>query len=142
MTTQSSELTTTALARATGVKRETIRFYEQRGLIAVPPRTAAGYRMYSAAEVRRVRFIKSAQALGFSLEEIAELLALRSGPAGTCAAVKSCAEEKIADIDRKVAALTAMKTALARISADCDGGETSSSECPILAALDADARRQ
>jgi len=138
MTTQSSELTTTALARATGVKRETIRFYEQRGLIAAPPRTAAGYRRYSAAEVRRVRFIKSAQALGFSLEEIAELLALRSGPPGTCAAVKSHAEAKIADIEHKVAALTAMKTALAGIAAACDGDESSSSECPILAALDAD----
>lgn len=140
MTMDMGDLTITRLARASGVKRETIRFYEQRGLLPAPPRSTAGYRLYSADEVRRVRFIKAAQGLGFSLEEIAELLALRSGPPGTCAAVKARAENKIGEIERKIAALAAMKAALAEIASACEGGQDSPSECPILAALDAGER--
>ena len=96
MATDMNELTMTGLARASGVKRETIRFYEQRGLLPAPHRSAAGYRLYARDDTRRVRFIKSAQTLGFSLEEIAELLTLRSAPENTCAAVKARAEAKIA----------------------------------------------
>jgi Hg(II)-responsive transcriptional regulator len=136
------ELTISRLARASGVKRETIRFYEQRGLLAIPPRSAAGYRLYAPEEAQRVRFIKAAQSLGFSLEEIAELLMLRAGSTGTCATVKSRAEAKIAEIERKIARLAAMKTALAEIAASCEGGSASSSACPILAALDDDARHE
>jgi MerR family transcriptional regulator, copper efflux regulator len=139
MATAKGELTVTGLARASGVKRETIRFYEQRGLLDAPPRSAAGYRLYRCDDARRVRFIKSAQNLGFSLEEIAELLTLRSAPEKTCATVKARAEAKIADIERKITALAAMKAALTDIAASCGGGGASLSDCPILAALDADA---
>lgn len=139
MATKSNELTITRFARASGVNRETIRFYEQRGLLAAPPRSAAGYRLYAADEARRVRFIKHAQAVGFTLEEIAELMALRCGLGGTCAAVKARAHAKLADIERRIAALNEMKHALTRITASCDGDEGSSSECPILTALDTDA---
>jgi Cu(I)-responsive transcriptional regulator len=142
MVAQTCDLTIAKFARATGVKRETIRFYEQRGLISAPPRSAAGYRLYPPAEVRKVRFIKSAQTLGFSLDEIAELLALRSAPNGTCAAVKSRTEAKIVEIDRKIAGLAGMKAALAGIAASCEGGAGSTSECPILDALDADEARK
>jgi MerR family mercuric resistance operon transcriptional regulator len=138
MARDTGRLTITALAQAGGVTRETIRFYEQRGLLAAPPRSAAGYRLYPADARPRLRFIRSAQALGFSLEEIAELLALRAGPGNTCAAVKARAEAKIADIERKIAALAAMRTALTEIAAACDGGTTSASECPILATIQSD----
>lgn len=140
MATETVELTISKLASASGVKRETIRFYEQRGLLASPARTAAGYRLYAPQDARRVRFIKSAQSLGFSLEEIAELLTLRAAPGNTCAVVKAHAEAKIADIERRVTILTAMKVALAAIAVTCADGGKSLSECPILAALDADER--
>ena len=131
-----TDLTIAALARASGVKRETIRYYEQRGLLAPPPRSAAGYRLYAPAEARRVQFIRSAQSLGFSLDEIAELLALRSKPGTTRRAIKARAAAKIADIDRKIAALGAMRAALAGIESACDGGTGSLGGCPILAALE------
>lgn len=140
MTATTSGLTITRLARASGVKRETIRFYESRGLLAAPPRTAAGYRMYGPDEAQRIRFIKAAQALGFCLEEIAELLALRAAPGNSCAAVKARAEAKIADIEQRIDALAAMRSALADIAAACDGGTGSVDECPILAALESSRR--
>jgi MerR family copper efflux transcriptional regulator len=142
MATHASELTIARLAHASGVRRGTIRFYEQRGLLSPPPRSAAGYRLYAPDEVRRVRFIKSAQALGFSLDDIAQLLVLRGSTDGTCAAVKARAEAKIADIERRIAALAAMKTALAGIASACEGGAETTDACPILAALeDAEAER-
>lgn len=131
-------LTITRLARASGVKRETVRFYEQRGLLPAPARSASGYRLYSGDEARRIRFIRSAQALGFTLEEIGELLELRGATDGTCGMVKARATEKIADIDRRIAALAEMKRALVDIAASCDGGAASLDDCPILSALDAD----
>lgn len=131
------ELTITQLARASGVKRETVRFYEQRGLLPAPPRSASGYRLYPTGAQKRVQFIKSAQTLGFTLEEIADLLTLRATPDCTCKVIKSRAHEKIADIDRKISALAAMKAALAGIAEACDGGAAPLSDCPILSALDA-----
>lgn len=140
MTVDSSTLTITRLARASGVNRETIRFYEQRGLLPPPPRSAAGYRLYSRDEARRIRFIKRAQALGFTLEEVAALLALRATPGNACAAVKAQAEAKIVDIEARIAALRAMKRTLATIAADCVTGVATMGECPILAALDVGAK--
>ena len=131
-----TDFTITRLARESGVKRETIRFYEQRGLLPAPPRSAAGYRLYAREEARRVRFIKSAQALGFTLGEVGELLALRGTADCTCGMVKAHAMAKVADIERRIAALAAMKSALLDVAAGCDDAGAPLDECPILSALD------
>ena len=131
-------LRTGELAGRAGVNVETIRFYERRGLLPRPPRTAAGYRAYSPEFVRRVRFIKRAQDLGFSLREVKELLALRAEPGTTCGDVRRQAEAKLADIADKIADLQRMKKALYRLSAACRGGGLAKNGCPILDALDAE----
>jgi len=124
-------LTTGALAEAAGVNVETLRFYERKGLLPTPPRRASGYREYPTDDVRRIRFIKRAQELGFSLVEIKELLALRVRPGATPAEVKDRAEEKLADIRRKIASLKAMEKALTRLNEACSG-RGAMAECPIL----------
>ncbi|RJX28417.1 MAG: MerR family transcriptional regulator [Desulfarculus sp.] len=132
-----ANLTIGQLAARAGVKVETVRYYERRGLLPAPPRSPGGYRLYPAEEAGRIRFIRRAQSLGFSLREIAELLCLRVDPRSTCQQVKAQTQAKIADIDRKVVALRQMRQALARLAAQCRGrGPTSA--CPILEALDAE----
>ncbi len=122
------------VAQRAGIGVETVRFYERRGLVDEPPRSASGYREYPAAVVSRFRFIKRAKELGFTLEEIKELLSLRLDPATTCADVKSRTEAKIAEVEAKIRSLRKMKTALVRLSTACSGRGTGS-ECPILEAL-------
>jgi Hg(II)-responsive transcriptional regulator len=129
------QLKTSEVARRGGVNLETIRYYERRGLLPKPPRTAAGYRTFSQETVRRLRFVKRAQALGFSLKEIKELLSLRAAPKARCADVRARAEVKIAEIDAKIRALEAMRKALERLTAACRG-RGSVSACPILESLD------
>lgn len=124
-------LTVGEVAKRGQVNMETIRYYEQRGLLPAPPRSPSGYRLYSVETIDRVRFIKRAQELGFSLKEIGELLALRVSPQATSAEVRRRAEAKVADIDGKIKTLQAMKKALVRLTATCDG-RGSASECPIL----------
>ena len=119
------------LARKAGVNVETIRFYERKGLIPEPPRRESGYRQYAKSEVARLKFIKRAQELGFTLKEIAELLALRVDPQTTCAEVKNQAETKIARIDEKLRALEKMKAALVMLAGTCTGAGPIS-DCPIL----------
>src|SRR5881296_3201270 len=99
---QMNTLRTADVAKQGGVNLETVRYYERRGLLPKPPRTLAGYRTFDAGAVRRLRFIKQAQALGFSLKEIKALLALRLDPRASCADVRRRAEAKIADIDGKL----------------------------------------
>ena len=123
-------------ASASGVNVETIRYYERRGLLPRPPRTRSGYRQFSPEAVRRVRFIKRAQELGFSLREIKDLLALRLDPDTDCADVRRRAVAKSADIDRKIRDLRRMKKALDRLAAACPG-RGAASACPILEGLDA-----
>lgn len=128
-------LTRGEMAKLTGVGIETLRFYEQEGLIEQPPRLSSGYRQYSQAAVKRVRFIKQSKELGFSLKEILELLSLRVDPEKSCADVKSMAEGKIVDVEKKINALRGIKKALGKLASSCRGkGPTS--ECPILEALD------
>ena len=95
-------LTSHALARAAGVNPQTIRYYERRGLILEPPRTGAGYRLFPPDTLRRVRFIKQAQALGFTLEEIQGLLDLRVRPGVGCADIRSRARVKAENIREKI----------------------------------------
>ena len=123
------------VADRAGIGVETVRFYERQGLIQEPPRSGAGYREYPEATVSRIRFIKRAKELGFTLKEIKELLSLQLDPTTTCADVKSRAEAKIADIQARIRSLRRMKKALVKLTAVCSGCGTSS-ECPILEALD------
>ncbi len=124
-----------AVAARADVNIQTVRYYERRGLLSKPPRTESNYRLYSEDGVRRVRFVKRAQELGFSLKEIKELLTLRLKPTSRSSAVKARATAKIADIQEKIRTLQRMKRALTKLTAACDGcGSTN--ECPILEALE------
>ncbi len=134
-------ITTSELAKRGGVNLETIRYYERVGLLPKPPRSGAGYRQFSPESVRRVRFIKRAQELGFSLKEIKELLALRIAPGSTRADVRKRAETKIVDIEGKVQHLRAMKKALVRLTESCCGSGPTS-DCPILESLSLDEKEK
>lgn len=116
-----TELTIGRTARAAGVGVETIRFYERKGLVTRPPRPEAGFRTYEVEAVRRIRFIRQAQELGFSLREIAELLALRANPGTDCAEVRLKAEAKLSEVNVKLERLAAIHAALERVVAACPG---------------------
>ena len=126
-----ADVTIGQLAAETGVGVETIRFYERKGLIAQPRRPASGYRKYDDQIAERIRFIQQAQELGFTLGEINQLLSLRVDPRTSCADVRAKAEDKIGDIDGKLATLRRMRTALVEITRTCSGAGPTS-DCPIL----------
>jgi MerR family copper efflux transcriptional regulator len=123
------------VAREAGVSVETVRFYEREGLLEEPPRRASGYRQYSEQVVRRIRFIKRAQQLGFSLKEILELLTLRIDEPTSCEEVRQHTEAKIAEVERKLVELQHMRQTLREFAALC-AGEGPASACPMLEALD------
>lgn len=125
------------LAKQARVNLETIRYYERQGLLSRPPRTESGYRVFAPDAVRRIRFIKRAQELGFSLKEIQELLALRVDARTSCAEVRKRAQAKTADVEDKIRTLSAIKKALVRLTSACQG-RGPVSECPILESLDSD----
>ena len=127
-------LTIGKLARETGVAAETLRYYERRGLITPTQRTTSGYRLYRPDATRRLRFIRRAQALGFSLDEIAELLSLSDNPTKSAAEVKQLTHTKVSDIDARIRDLERMKQGLVALKASCSG-HGSTADCPILAAL-------
>jgi len=127
-------LTISRLAQLGGVNLETVRYYERRGLLPKPPRTQAGYRQFPADTAGRLRFIKRAQELGFSLEEVSELLALRMEPEQNRADVRVRAEAKIANIEGKMKTLAAMKSTLRSLVEQCE--QCGAAECPILASLE------
>jgi MerR family copper efflux transcriptional regulator len=129
------KLTIGQLAKRAGVNLETVRYYERRGLIPEPPRNKSGHREYSLAAVKRTEFIKRTQALGFSLQEISELLSLRVEPGTTCEEIKARVVAKIADIDKRVADLGQMRLALVKMADQCIG-KGPLGTCPILEALD------
>lgn len=128
-------LTIGHLAHIGGVNLETIRYYERRGLLPRPARTKSGYRQFSPEAARRLRFIKRAQKLGFSLDEIRELLALGTRPRQNRATIRVRAQQKIEDINHKIGALTAMKNTLHELVNQCERCGPSG-ECPIVASLD------
>jgi len=128
-------LTIGEVAKQANVHIETLRYYERRGLVPRPPRSVSNYRLYAEDTVRRVRFIKTAQELGFSLKEIRELLSLRAAPKTRCWEVCERAEAKIKDIEAKLASLQAMKQALSKLVAECSG-DGPITECPILESFD------
>ena len=120
------------LAKAAGVGIDTVRYYERAGLVAPRERLASGYRRYSELEVLRLRFIRRAQALGFSLKDIRELLALSS--LRNVASVKRKVEAKLADVDMRLAELKRIRTGLSAMITACPGHGTPE-DCPILKAL-------
>jgi MerR family transcriptional regulator, copper efflux regulator len=134
---QTQSVTIGKLARDGGVQAGTLRYYERLGLLAPASRTGAGYRVYRPETAQRLRFIRRAQGLGFSLEEIAELLALSDNPRASAKSVKNLTRRKAADIAQRIAQLERLKEALEEIEARCSG-HGSSAECPILAALNSD----
>jgi Cu(I)-responsive transcriptional regulator len=122
------------LAQMTQVTIDSIRFYERRGLIAEPERTESNYRRYTLDAASRLKFIKKAQKLGFSLDEIKTLLNLHHDPKASKADVKARTESKILDIQHKIKDLNKMLEALEQLNELCDG-HGSIEECPILEAL-------
>ncbi|RJQ65771.1 MAG: MerR family transcriptional regulator [Desulfobacteraceae bacterium] len=122
------------LAKLANVNLETIRYYERRGMLPKPPRNKSGYRQYSHEDVKRTDFIKRSQALGFSLKEVAELLSLRVDPDSTCADMKKRVEEKIGDVENKIADLNRIHEALLRLSDRCKG-KGPIGKCPVLEEL-------
>lgn len=121
-----------ALADAAGVNVETIRFYQRKGLIPQPDRPPGGIRRYGEAELARVCFIKAAQRLGFSLEEVAELLMLEDGT--QCARARKLAERKLNDVREKLADLRHIESALDRLVVRCRSAK-GSVKCPLISSL-------
>lgn len=124
-----TSMTIGKLAQAAGVGVDTVRFYERSGLLGKPLRSLSGYRLYAPSEIDRLRFIRRAKALGFTLEQIVELLSLSHG--GDRADVKALASARLAEIDLRVADLIAMRESLAKLVEDCDG-HGSVAGCPII----------
>jgi MerR family copper efflux transcriptional regulator len=125
------------VAQRAGVGVETVRFYERHGLLEAPPRTAGGYRHYPEDIVGRLRFIRRAKSLGFSLHEIGELISLRLDREASTASVRKQAQGKIAEIEGKLLDLERMRRALLGLVESCDGSGTTGG-CPILTALESD----
>lgn len=122
------------LAKEAAVNLQTIRYYEREGLLAEPVRAPSGYRIFSRDAVRRVRFIKRAQELGFSLNEIKELLSLRLDAHTTSASIRTRAQAKLADVDQKIQHLQAIRASLSHLIKSCRGcGPVA--DCPILESL-------
>jgi len=129
-------LTIGRLAREVGVNLETVRYYERRGLLPKPPRSTSGYRLFPAEAARRLRFIRRAQELGFSLGEIRELLSLRVASTAKSADVRRRARAKITDIEAKIRSLESITKTLRELTKACSGCG-SVRDCPILESLDA-----
>jgi DNA-binding transcriptional MerR regulator len=123
------------LADRTGTTPETIRYYERVGVLAPPERSGAGrYRRYGPADVERLGFVRRARELGFSLDEVRELLGLADQPQRSCAEVDALARAHLAAVNEKLAQLTALRAELERVIGNCQGG-LAVADCRILAAL-------
>ncbi len=130
-------LTRGKLAKRSGVNIETLRYYEKRNLIDPPRRSEAGYRLYTPADILRIRFIKNAQKLGFTLKEIRELLKLRIKINTSCDSVLKKAEHKRAEIMVKIKDLQSMKRALDQLIHKCEES-IPTEDCPILESFESD----
>ena len=134
----SQDLTIGRLAEGAGVNVETIRYYQRRGLLPEPSKPLGGHRRYTGAAVTRVRFIKRAQQLGFTLAEVEGLLLLEDGQ--SCRETRLLAEQKLATIEERIADLTRMRRLLTQMIGECRHGKRPRS-CPIIATLSADEGR-
>ena len=122
------------VARAAGVRIDTVRYYERRGLIASPPRRPSGYRVYADDVVGQIQFIKKAQDLGFTLDQIADLISLKEAKGNRCGPVRRLAEQKLEDVDAKIKALRSMRRALAGLVESCRANGRAAN-CPTIESL-------
>lgn len=131
-----ADFTIGELAANAGVTREAIRYYEREGVIPTALRGGSGrYRRYAAADAERLRFVRRARDLGFTLDEVRELLTLAAGdPSQPCSDVNRIARAHLAQVDAKIAQLTALQTELRRLVRDCDA-DVAVADCRVLGAL-------
>ena len=122
------------VARDAGVNVETLRYYERRGILQAPERRASGYREYTEEAVGVVRFVKRAQELGFSLEEIETLLTLAAGGPESCDSARALASRRLGELDAKMRSIRAMQDSLRRLVATCEMPRAER-DCPLLDAL-------
>ncbi|GLQ46284.1 Cu(I)-responsive transcriptional regulator [Dyella lipolytica] len=140
MNTQTPSLTIGTVAKRAGVPIDTIRYYEREGLLPEPLRRASGYRSYNETTISRLRFIRRAKGLGFTLEEIGELLALSADRHRGVKAVRQRAQQRLANIDARIAELTRIRQGLEQLIEACPG-RGDPEQCPILRALVDDERQ-
>jgi MerR family mercuric resistance operon transcriptional regulator len=120
-----------SVAKLAGVPLTTMRFYERANVVRPAGRSGANYRLYSPDAVARIRFTRRAQELGFTLREVKELLALRSGGGRSCNKVRATASAKVADIEARIRSLKRMNRALARLARECET-HAGGAGCPLL----------
>ncbi len=120
------------LARAGNVNIDTVRYYERKNLLMPDARTQSGYRQYSGESVRRLRFIRKAQGLGFSLKEIGNMLDMSTSTDAECGNIKQYAEKKIDDIQARISDLKKIRDGLKQIAKACPGGDSPLENCTIL----------
>lgn len=137
MNTQTNPLTIGAVAKRAGVAIDTIRYYEREGLLPVPLRRASGYRSYGEGAIAQLRFIRRAKQLGFTLEEIRELLALSVDRQRGVKAVKQRAQQRLAAIEQRIVELQRVRDGLAQLVESCPG-HGAPEQCPIVRALTED----
>ncbi len=130
------KLTVGQLAKETGINLETVRYYENIGLLPEPKRTESGYRIYDETDIKRLIFINRAKELGFTLKETKELFELKIESEKTCGDVKRLATNKITDIEQKINDLLKIKNVLQKLVSKCTNEEITTDECPILEAID------
>lgn len=125
------------LAERTGLSAHTLRFYEKHGLIKASDRSEAGYRYYNEADIRRTQFVKAARNIGFSLEDIAQLLSIRVDKTShSCQDVTDIAQHKLDEVNDKIRELQSMQTTLQILLDSCCGGPENATHCSILEALE------
>lgn len=124
-----------SVAEAAGVEVSTVRYYEAAGAAGEPPRTDSGYRQYDASVIDRIRFVRQAQDLGFTLEEIEELLDLRVEDPASCGVVEEATRSKLRSVDAKIRELRRLRAVLARLVRSCEEKEPTD-ECPVLGMLE------
>ncbi|MGF1607926.1 MAG: helix-turn-helix domain-containing protein [Kiloniellales bacterium] len=126
-------LTIGRVAKAAGCKVQTIRYYEQIGLLHAAPRSEGNQRLYDEADIKRLAFIRHARQLGFPLEAIRDLLSLADDPSQPCAAADSIAHAQLAEVEQRIARLTSLKGELERMIAQCRGGQVA--DCRVIEVL-------
>lgn len=130
-----STITIGKVAKSADVSVETVRFYEQKGLIPRAERTESGYRKYNPSIIEQLKFIQRAKNVGFSLSDIGDLITLKSDPDSCCADVMLRAKIKLEEIDNKISELTRIRDSLQNLVSECDGNPKTT-ECPLIESLE------